>query len=82
MGPRDLNTFLWSWEEKVELEKIRYDYIRWMFDLDFCIPRYLIFRKLGMIKLKVGWARRYKERISVGRAGNIARECMTEKKTI
>jgi len=35
-----------------------------------------------MIKLIVGWglrARRYKKRISVGSAENIARECMTEK---
>jgi len=61
----------------VELERIRYDYIRWMFY--FCTPRYLISRELGMIKLKVEGIRRYKERISVGRAGNIARECTTEK---
>jgi len=60
-----------------------YDYIRWMFGLEFCTPRYLISRELRMIKLKVEWglrARRYEEKISVGRAGNIARECLTEKK--
>jgi len=36
-----------------------------------------------MLKLKVGWglrARRYEERISIRRAGSIARKCMTEKK--
>jgi len=54
-----------------------------MFGLDFCTPRYLISKELGMIKLKVGWglrARKYEEKISVRSAENLARECMTEKK--
>jgi len=55
----------------VELERIMYDYIMWMFGIDFCTPRCLISRELGMIKLKE-WdlrrARRYEERISVGSA--------------
>jgi len=36
-----------------------------------------------MMKLRVGWGlrvRRYEERICLGRAGNIAKECWTEKK--
>jgi len=45
---------IWGWEE--ELEKIMYDYVRWIFGLEFCTPRYLIeARKLGMRKLRVGW---------------------------
>ncbi|XP_024875876.1 uncharacterized protein LOC112457185, partial [Temnothorax curvispinosus] len=27
---------IWGWEEKVELEKIMMDYIRWIFSIDFC----------------------------------------------
>jgi len=33
---------LWGWEEKSELKKIMLDYVRWIFKLDFCIPRYII----------------------------------------
>jgi len=43
---------IWGWEEKTDLEKIMYDYVRWIFGLEFCTPRYLISRKLGL-KLSV-----------------------------
>jgi len=38
---------LWEWEERAELEKIMVDYIRWLFGLDFCTPRYIISREVG-----------------------------------
>lgn len=28
--------------EKGELEKIMLDYVKWIFNLDFCTPRYII----------------------------------------
>jgi len=31
---------IWGWEEKKELEKIWMDYVKWIFKLDFCIPRF------------------------------------------
>lgn len=42
------------------------DYIRGIFSLDFCTPRYLIMRELGLEKLQVNWgirARKYEEKI-------------------
>lgn len=40
-----------GWEEKMELEKLMLNYIRWIFGLDFCTPRYIIMReKNGEIK--------------------------------
>jgi len=30
------------------------DYVRWLFDLDFCTPKYVITRELVMNKLKIG----------------------------
>lgn len=37
-----------------ELEKIMMDYVRWIFNLDFSAPRYIIMRELAMDKLRVG----------------------------
>lgn len=37
-----------------ELEKIMMDYVRWIFNLDFNAPRYIIMRELAMDKLRVG----------------------------
>jgi len=46
----------WNYgEEKCELEKIMLNYVKWIFKLDFCTPKYVIMRGLGMDKLKVGW---------------------------
>lgn len=42
------------------------DYIKWGFRIDFCSTRYLITKKLGLIKLKIRWglrAKRYEEKI-------------------
>lgn len=36
---------LWGWEERKELEKVMLDYVRWVFKLDFCTPRYVITRE-------------------------------------
>lgn len=44
---------LWEWEERKELEKIMMDYVRWIFKLDFYIPRYLITREPGLDRLKI-----------------------------
>lgn len=42
------------------------DYVRWIFRLEFCTPRYLITREIGLDKLKIEWslkARRYEMKI-------------------
>lgn len=39
--------------KKKELEKIMIDYIRWIFNLDFCTPRYIVRRELDIEKLKI-----------------------------
>ncbi|XP_071580229.1 uncharacterized protein [Temnothorax nylanderi] len=75
---------IWGWEEKKELEKIMMDYIRWIFAIDFCTPRYVISRELGMDKLMVGWgirAMKYEERILEDRCGVIVSHCWKEKET-
>lgn len=45
---------LWGWEERKGLGKIMMDYTRWVFKLDFCTPRYMIYRELGFKKMKNG----------------------------
>ena len=57
------------------------DYVRWIFNLDFCIPRYVIMRQV-MDKFKIGWglkARKYEEKIKSGNTDNVVRECWEEK---
>lgn len=44
---------IWGWEEKKMLEKIIMDYVKWIFNLELCTPRYLIIRKLDLDKLKI-----------------------------
>jgi len=42
------------------------DYVKWMFRLDFCTRRYVITRKFGRDKVRVGWrirAKRFENRI-------------------
>jgi len=46
---------IWGWEERGSLEKIMLDYVRWIFNIEFCTPRYVIMRKLTKEKLRVGW---------------------------
>ena len=41
---------IWGWREQNELEKIQYDYFRWVLKMDFCTPRYLIYKETGKIK--------------------------------
>lgn len=40
-------------QEKKELEKVMMDYVRWVYRLDFSIPRYIIRKELGIDKLKL-----------------------------
>jgi len=41
-------------EEIGNLEKIMLDYVRWIFNIEFCTPRYAIIRELVMDKLRIG----------------------------
>jgi len=74
---------IWGWVEREKLEKIMLDYVRWIFRLDFCIPRYIIIREFGMDKLRVDWgirARRFEERIRKSEE-KIITSCWREKET-
>ena len=74
---------IWGWEERKELEKILLDYMRWMFKLDFCTPRYLVTRELGLGKLRVEWgirARRYEEKIEEMGEERWVKMCWREKR--
>jgi len=64
--------------------KIRKNYDglwRWMFRLDYCTPRYVITREIGMDKLKIKWgirAKKFEERIR-NKEGSIVEQCWREK---
>jgi len=73
---------LWGWQERKELEKIMLDYIRWIFKLDFCTPRYNITRELGIEKLRIGWglrARKFEEKIGEMEEKRWVKMCWREK---
>lgn len=75
---------LWGWEEK-ELEKVMLDYVRWIYRLDFCTPRYVITRELGVEKLKVKWglrALRYEDKIKGKGEDNWVKKYWKEKESM
>lgn len=54
------------------------DYVRWIFKLDFCTPRYLISRELRMVSLKLGWgirAMRFEDRLRNNEEGSLLWSC-------
>jgi len=68
-------------DRKGRIKKFMMDYVRWMFKLDYCTPRYVITREIGMDKLKIGWgtrAKRFEKRIR-NREGSIVEQCRREK---
>jgi len=75
---------LWGWEEKKELEKILYDYVRWTYRLDFCTPRYIMARELGIENHKIEWgirAMRHEERMRKKKEEELAKKCWNEKES-
>lgn len=73
---------IWGWEEQKDLEKILMDYVRWVFRLDFCTPRYIIRRELGLEKMKIKWgarARRYEVKVKNMQDTRWVKECWKEK---
>lgn len=76
---------IWGWEEKKELEKIMLDYVRWVFRLDFCTPRYVILRELGLEKLKIRWGLRaveFEEKIRRKSEDDLVKKCWLEKEEV
>jgi len=72
---------IWGWVEREELERIMCDYVRWLFNIDFCTPRYIIYREIGLEKLRIGWgirAWRFEGRCKRD-GGKIIKECWKEK---
>jgi len=37
------------------------NYVRWIFNIEFCTPRYVIMRELAMDKLRVSWGKKSPE---------------------
>lgn len=73
---------IWGWKEVKELEKIQVDYLRWILRLDFCTPRYLIYKETDSRKLKIGWSKRaVKFEEKVGKMGDerLVKMCFLEK---
>ena len=73
---------VWGWVEKSELEKIWLDYIRWIFGIEFCTPRYIILRELSLKKLKIEWglrAMRYEKRSRESSKNRLIAACWEEK---
>jgi len=58
------------------------DYVRWIFKLYFCTPRYLIIKELGLEKLKFRWRIRvlkFEKKIRGREENNLLRICWNEK---
>jgi len=72
----------WSYGDgKRELEKIMMDY-RWIFRLNFCTPRYIMNREIGLEKLKIRSGMRamsFEEKVKSSGIGLI-KECWREKR--
>ena len=74
---------IWGWEEKKELEKVMLDYVRWVFNIDFCTPRYIMMLELGLDKLRIKWgirARRFEEKIKAMEDYRWVKLCWNEKR--
>lgn len=73
---------IWGCEGRKGFMKVMMDYIRWIFNLDFCTPRYLMSKELGIEKLKVRWgikAIRFEERIKNLKEKSWVKRCWKEK---
>lgn len=73
---------IWGWEEKKNLEKIMLNYVKWIFRIDFCTPRYVMYRELVIDKLKIGLrirAVRYENRIKEESKGKWMKKCWKKK---
>lgn len=72
---------IWKYQEMKELEKIKIDYYRWVLGLDFCTPRYIVYKETGNMKLKVEWAirsLRYEYRLQRLDKERLVRKCWEE----
>lgn len=73
---------IWGWFERKDLEKIQYDYLRWVLKLDFNTPRYIILRETNSQKLKVEWGKRavrFEEKIEKLGEERLVKICWLEK---
>lgn len=58
------------------------NYVRWIFRLDFCTPRYLIHRELGLNILKIDWdirAIRFGKKVKEKDDERLVKKCWLEK---
>lgn len=76
---------IWGWEEKGDLEKIMLDYVRWIFRIDLCTPRYIILKKLGLeaMRIRCGlWAREFEKKVKEKSEENLMKICWREKENL
>ena len=74
---------IWGLEGVKEVEKIKTDYYRWTLGLDFCTPRYIVYRETGNMKMKVEWGIRvmkYEEKIIEQSKERLTRLCWEEQR--
>ncbi|KYN01668.1 hypothetical protein ALC62_07497 [Cyphomyrmex costatus] len=67
---------IWGWKERESLERVMMNYVRWIFGLDFCTPRYVIMRELTLTKLKVA------KEVEGGIGYNIEKELIEREKDV
>ena len=73
---------IWGWSEIKQLEKIQTDYMRWVLKLDFCTPRYIIYKETDTRRLKIEWGRRavdFEEKIKKHKDTRLTKMCWLEK---
>ena len=74
---------IWGWEEIKDFEKIKTDYFRWVLGLDFCTPRYIVYKETENNKLKIEWgirALKYEDRLVKQKSDRLTKQCWEEKK--
>ena len=71
-----------GWSERKGLEKVQTHYLRWILKLDFCTPRYLIYKETDSMKLRIKWGNRavkFEEEISKQGQERLTNKCWLEK---
>ena len=74
---------VWGWAERKELERVHADYIRWTLKLEFCTPRYILYKETNIRKLSEIWSKRsmkYELEIENHGEDRLTKLCLNEKR--
>jgi len=44
---------VWGWREREELEIIQKEYVKWSLGFDPCTPDYIVYKELGIDKIRI-----------------------------